>query len=242
MRSSWMASIWLVGLLVASGAWAQGTDPAADPNAAALSEADPAAPQDDPWSSPEIAAPVMGGEVVKRPHSSNVLTGGEPMSRSRAWLRTSASLAGVVALIILLAWGYRLVTGASGRLSLAGRARHPELIEKIGRVSLSPRQSLHLVRVGPQLVLIGATHDSLRALSIIEDPDLAARLAGRQAQGKADSHLAEFHRCLETETEEYDDRDRQPRDVVAFGGGGVNALKQRLAQAVQRLQVAAKRA
>jgi flagellar biogenesis protein FliO len=175
--------------------------------------------------------------VVKRSQSPvAAVGGGEALDRIPVWLRTSASLAGVVALIVLLAWGYRLVAGAGGKLSLGGGNRHPGLVEKLSRVNLSPRQSLYLVRVGPQLVLIGATHDSLRALSIINDPNLAAQFAGRHAQLGAGSHLAEFNRCLESEAGAYSGGDDRRRDGEIPDVARTVSLKQRLAQTVERLK------
>lgn len=177
--------------------------------------------------------------MVRRPRASAGSEGGEEAGRqSPAWLRTSASLAGVVALIVLLAWGYRLMA-AGGRLSLGKRSRNPGLIEIVSRANLSPRQSLSLVRIGPQLILIGATHDSVRALSVINDPELSARLAGQQAQERTDSHSAEFRRCLQGEAGVYDDGAGERQESSASGVPGVIDIRKKLSQTMRRLRGAA---
>jgi len=157
---------------------------------------------DDPWSSPEIAAPRMEGRPLPRKRDAGRGTPPTDATASRGspWLRTTGSLAAVVGLIVLLAWGYRLVAGR-GRLALSGR--RTGLIEIVGRTTLSPRQSLCLVRLGPRLVLLGLTHDAVRALDVIQDADLTARLAGQAAQRRPDSQTAEFARCLEREAQTY---------------------------------------
>jgi flagellar biogenesis protein FliO len=202
MRLPRTAYVGLFGLLAAA-AWA--AEPAALPPDESTSA--PAPPATEP-SAGSHAGAGRGTGVVKRPPAALPATArSEPASRGLAWLRTTASLAGVVALIVLLAWGYRLMTGAGGRLPRGLRARQPGLIELLGRTNLTPRQSLYLVRVGPELVLIGATNETLRALSIIRDADWAARLAGQHAAGQANSHLAEFRHCLAAEVDTYGERD-----------------------------------
>jgi flagellar biogenesis protein FliO len=139
----------------------------------------------------------------------------------------------VIALIVLLAWGYRLVTGGGARLSAMARARHPGLIEVISRASLGSRQTLHLVRVGPQLILIGATHDALRTLSVIDDPDLVARLAGKQAHQQSASRAPAFQTCLEKEARYYD---LGTGEGEVGHSGRLPGIRQKLGEAVRRLQ------
>ena len=208
------------------------TEPPVEPVAGSLAELP------DPWASPEIAAPRMDEDTVRRPQAKGVALGrGQSEAHAYPWIRTSASLAGVVALIFLLAWGYRLGTGARTRLSLTRRPRAIGVIQVISRINLAPRQALHLVRVGPRLILVGATHDSLRTLSVIEDADLVAQLAGEQAQQGDESHLAEFQRCLRGEAQAYVD----PNDASAADAptaARVLDIKQKLSQTVKRLQAA----
>jgi flagellar biogenesis protein FliO len=117
-------------------------------------------------------------------------------STGTGWLRTTASLAGVVALILLLAWGYRAAQGATRRLP-GLRGRGAGILELAARLPLGPRQSVCLVRVGPRLVLIGLTGERISALDVIDDGDVTARLAAQAQQRRPDSHTAAFQRVLE---------------------------------------------
>lgn len=157
-----------------------------------------------------------------------------PASGVASWTRTLASLAAVVGLIVLLAWGYRAVSG--GGLALA-RQRQPGLIEVLSRAALAPRQSVCLLRVGPRLLVVGMSGDRLTPLDAFVDADLAARLAGEAASARRDSRVAEFRRALENETSHYG----------ASGGGDdtgvpderlLGQVKQALAQARQRVRAA----
>lgn len=202
-----MAHGWVVGWLTVWAVGLAGPGRADSPRTVhppADGAAPPVSAPDDPWTPAELAGAPVQDELIRRRASAG--SPAAPASASgggQSWLRTTASLAGVVALIILLAWGYRLVTGGTGRLLLGARARHAGLIELLARANLGPRQTLYLVRVGPQVVLLGATAGSLTALSVIDGPDAAARLAGERARAAADSCTAEFHRCLEGAAREY---------------------------------------
>ncbi|RMF74415.1 MAG: hypothetical protein D6744_14505, partial [Planctomycetota bacterium] len=68
-------------------------------------------------------------------------SGGAP-----SWWRSIGSLAAVVALIVLLAWGYR--AAATSGWNVVGRPRRPGVVQVISHAALSPRQSICLVRVG----------------------------------------------------------------------------------------------
>jgi flagellar biogenesis protein FliO len=116
---------------------------------------------------------------------------------ARPWTRTGLSLAAVLMLILLLAWGYRQV--AAGGLRWTARGRHPGLIEVLGRTALSPRHSLCLVRVGPRLILLGVTPTSVSALDTVQNPELTAQLAGEAARRRPESHSAAFAACLESQ-------------------------------------------
>ncbi|MBK9120294.1 MAG: flagellar biosynthetic protein FliO [Phycisphaerales bacterium] len=113
-----------------------------------------------------------------------------------SWFRTTTALVAVVALILLLAWGYRAALGQRG-LPLVARPRHPGLLEVVTRTTLTARQVLYLVRVGPRLVLIGASGEALRPLHAIEDADLCAQLLGQAVSGRTESETAAFQRWLE---------------------------------------------
>jgi flagellar biogenesis protein FliO len=160
--------------------------------------------------------------------------GDEPGGSS--WLRTTGSLAAVVALIILLGWGYRAVAG--GRVPFSRRGKRPGLIEIISRTALSPKHSLHLVRVGPRVVLVGMSNDSLVALDVVDDADAAARLAGQAAERQADSHTREFSHCLEREAAGYDGRDEGLNETTTPEETRLFDVKQQLAGTIRRVRAA----
>ena len=204
---------------------------------------------EDPWSSEAIVAPRMNPPPTPArplPRKSRPIR--PPASATRdgrqtaSWFRTTASLGGVVALIVLLAWGYRTVAKNGGRLRLPLRGRQPSLIEVVGRTSLSPRQSLCLVRIGPRLVLLGLTNDAVRALDVIDDAALTAQLMGQATQSRPDSHTASFNRCLEHAADEYGPEDGQPDETVTPPEDRIIAIKEQLASTIQRLRAKAAQA
>jgi flagellar biogenesis protein FliO len=164
-----------------------------------------------------------------------------PGPRSAEWLRTSLSLGGVVALIVLLAWGYRVVTGGA-RLATTFRGRRPGLIEVVARTVLAPRHSLCLVRIGPRLVLLGLSADAIRALDVIDDADLTARLLGQMQRRRADSETAEFARCLTGQARAYESNaGTASRSGAESGDAQIIKLTRRLQGAIQRLGAAGQR-
>lgn len=121
------------------------------------------------------------------------------------WSRSLLSLAGVVGLILLLAWGYRMVMGE--RISGLGRGRRPGVIEVVSRTTVAPRQSLCLVRVGPRMVLVGISSDGMRSLDVIDDPALAAQLAGDAEGARTGSSGDGFRGVLAGEASAYKSTD-----------------------------------
>lgn len=155
------------------------------------------------------------------------------------YLRTTAALAAVVALIILLTWGYRAVAGHGGRLALLLRGRHAGLIEVVSRLALSPRQSLCLVRIGPRLILLGLAPGGVQALDVIQDPDLVAQLLGQAAQRRGDSHTAEFARCLEHYAKGPQPEPEGPDESVTPEQQQLAGVKELLADTLRRLRARA---
>lgn len=148
------------------------------------------------------------------------------------WLRTTASLAAVIAVILLLAWGYRAISGGA-RLPLR-RGRQPGALEVLARNSLSPRHALCLVRVGPRLVLIGVSPDRLTTLDVLADAEVAARLGGEAARTRSDSHAAEFERFLDREAQQYTPAD-EVDEAITPDEQRVHAIRRTLAAAAARL-------
>jgi len=229
-----MALLGLIIALVAAVPRAAAAAPATD--AAPVATQPAAASPADAWSALEPNTASAEPRPLERrrgntPQSGHSATG---TGTTQSWFRTTMSLAGVVGLIVLLGWGYRRVA-ATGTFGLA-RGRGAPLIEVVGRTALSPRHSVCLVRVGPRLVLLGCTHDSIRSLDVITDPDLSARLLGQAAQQRADSHSAEFAKCLEREAVAYQDDPSGPAEDAVPDESRLAELKQKLGGTLQRLR------
>lgn len=231
-----MATLIVLGILgLATAAAAQPTPPATDGQVGPPAATQRVPIPDDAWASPDIVAPRMDARPLPRRSAPAGRAESPPSAVRGAGFRTTLALGGVVALIVLLAWGYRVAAARGGRWS--PRVRHPGLIEVLSRAALSPRQSLYLVRVGPRLVLLGATADAVRPLDVIQDPDLTAALAGQAAQRRPDSHSAEFDRCLEREAVGYSSATGHALDELAVPEERrLAGVRQTLADAVQRLR------
>jgi flagellar biogenesis protein FliO len=233
-RSPWMALICL-GSLTTNGLALAPSRPAVKPAFSSFpaESGAPAAVEPNPWDSPEIAAPQLEDDLIRRPSAARGTNSRSSQGSGAvgSLVRTSASLAGVVALIVLLAWGYRAASGAGNRFGSRWRGAEPGLIQVLHRTSIGPRQGLGLVRVGPQLVLLGTTHDSIRALTVVQDADLAARVAGQRPQ--ANGQRAEFQACLETESRAY----TEPAPAAAGQDApGLGEVKHKLSQALRRME------
>lgn len=162
-------------------------------------------------NSPPAASPAIGG----------------------SWLRTLGSLAGVVAMILFLAWGAKSMRNVGGSNS---RPRKAGLIEVISRTSISQKQSLCLVRIGSRMVLVGVTPERLQALDVITDPDLVTGLAGEAARTQRVTEDRAFTNRLEKEGARYLEIEATPS--AAPSGESANALRDRLRNSVARLRQA----
>lgn len=91
-------------------------------------------------------------------------------SGGRGWFSTMTSLSVVVGAFLLLLYVAR-------RHLPQGTRRLPaEAVESLGRMTLGPRQELHLVRVGTRLLVIGASPQGLAALGAVDEPEEVERL------------------------------------------------------------------
>jgi len=193
--------------------------------AASLSSTDAA------WASPAVAAPDLDARPLARRAPPTPGTAG-PAVGSGGWLRTTGALLGVVALILLLGWGYRTVV-AGGLPTLRG-GRAP-LIEVVSRAALGPRQAVCLVRVGPRLVLLGMTATAIRALDVIDNAALVAQLLGEARAHRPDSATAEFNQCLERESRSYAPPSEPPA-APAPDPQRILGVRDRLAETLSRLR------
>lgn len=207
------------------------------PQAAATQPSVEAAPQD-PWASIAPSYTPQEDQILKRgkrpSKSAATADGASQPSGSTSW-RTFVALAGVVCLILFLGWGYRAMAG--GNLALLGKHRRPGVIEIVSKTSLTAKQSLCLVRVGPRMVLIGQSPDALRTLDVIADPDVVARLAGDAARKQPSSSDAEFQECLEREAREYPrPANEEMQETYTPEARRIDDVRQSLADTIRKLR------
>lgn len=257
-RTAIVAAVCCAGLFAAPGAASAAADePATPPGFTG---------EVDPWLDTRVAAPVMedrplqrsvrgearareaaessGGEqpgdgMLVRQGIGDAAAAGSGGGGATAsplksgWLRTTLSLAGVVALIVVLGYASRKLPGAQ-------RGRRPGLIQVLSRTPLTARQSVYLLRVGPRLVLVGATADRLTRLDVVDNANLAAQIAGdaqRASADSADRAARDFNKKLASEAGRYaeDDGD-DPSEAAVPSETRLLDVKQRLAGTLEKLR------
>ncbi len=93
-----------------------------------------------------------------------------PASTGSSMWRTAGALALVLGLIAAAAKWF-------GKTRAAGGAVGGGTCEVLARVKLEPRASMHVVRIGGRVILVGSAADGLTALGEIDDPAEADALA-----------------------------------------------------------------
>ena len=223
-------AILIIGLAVTSHA--QTSTPPNPPSAAGtLTDAT----LEDPWSALEPQINNGPGQVLERKRGgerSSLISQKDNLGQY-SWIRTLGALAAVVGLIVFLSWGYRAM--GAGQLGLLNRARRPGLIEIVSRTSLTPRQSICLVRVGNRMILVGQTADQLRTLDVIDDGDTVARLAGQSMGQRESSSTVEFRACLDHESRDYES---QAEDQMTTGPSkpSIESVRRGLQKTIRRVQ------
>ncbi len=101
-----------------------------------------------------------------------------------------SSLALVLGVFFLVAWGMRRAAPASGA------ALPNEVFEVLGRAPMATRQQVHLLRCGQKLVLVSVTPAGAETLTEITDPAEVDRLAGLCRQAQPNSATAAFRQVF----------------------------------------------
>jgi len=101
-----------------------------------------------------------------------------------------SSLAIVLGVFFLVAWGLRRAAPAAGTV-LPG-----EVFEVLGRAPMASRQQVHLLRCGHKLVLVSVTPAGAETLTEVTDPVEVDRLAGLCRQAHPHSATAAFRQVL----------------------------------------------
>lgn len=95
-----------------------------------------------------------------------------PRTAASGWWSTLGGLTAVVALILISAkLVRRKMPGATAALP-------GNVVQVLGRKSLDYRHTIHLVRIGSRLLILGSSQEGLRTLSEITDPVEVDCLAG----------------------------------------------------------------
>ena len=121
------------------------------------------------WAAPAFAAPAADSEKLAIPEGSaapTALSGGV----GGTLLRLGLGLVVVVGLIAAV-WYVMKRVQRSRYPSLDERG--PSLIDVVATTPIGPGRSLHLVRVGEEIVLVGSTEHSINAIARIGAEDAA---------------------------------------------------------------------
>lgn len=121
---------------------------------------------------------------------------GTPGGTSRA-PTTGHTMTTIVGALAICLGAFFLLVWVTKRNSPAGLAVLPkEVVESLGRSSLSGRQYLQLLRIGRKLVLLHVTPTGAESLTEIDDPAEVDRLVGLCQQTSAASVTASFRDVL----------------------------------------------
>lgn len=161
------------------------------------SDGDPS-PYGDPSSSADAATAAVPLSPPGRhsplplapPGRSNRTERGDRTSGLPSLVTVASSLAVVLGIFFLVAWGMR-------RAAPPGSAALPsEVFELLGRAPMAGRQQAYLLRCGNKLVLISVTAAGAETLTEITDPIEVDRLAGLCRQAHPNSATAAFRQVF----------------------------------------------
>ena len=102
----------------------------------------------------------------------------------------AGSLALVLGVFFLVAWGIRRASPAGGT------ALPDQVFEVLGRAPMANRQQVHLLRCGNKLILVSVTTAGTETLTEITDPVEVDRLAGLCRQAHPNSATAAFRQVF----------------------------------------------
>jgi len=121
---------------------------------------------------PQKITPRVPDQPAKQGTASPGTSYRERQTASTSWMSTVGWLALVVVLILAAARMFR-PKGSSVPLSLSDDA-----VQVLGRKAVDFRHTIHLVRCGSRLLVLGSSQDALSTLSEITDPIEVEQLVG----------------------------------------------------------------
>lgn len=137
----------------------------------------------------------------------------------------------VLALIAAVAMVVRKYMPAKRLLTGAGA------MDIVARLPLSGKQSLLLVKLGHQLVLVGVSPEQMASLAVIEDPEQVAAIVGRVAGSRPDSLSNSFADALGNEAGAYIE-ESEGEDSSSAAGGSVRTLLDKVRQLTRKQELA----
>lgn len=154
------------------------------------------------------------------------------------WWSTLGGLAVVIGLVLLAA------KVARKNLPAAHKTLPPEVVQVLGRKALDYRHTVHLVRFGSRLLMVGTSQEGMSTLSEITDPVEIDYLSGlckpSDPTSVAQSFTQLFHRfqgtdAAQTESDSEVERDAEPeadtdRDASQNSDPAILRLQERLQQ------------
>ncbi len=145
-------------------------------------------------------------------------------------LRSLASLAGVIGLMLLLGWLFR-------RFVLGGKGGNGHsVIEVLARSPVTSKQTLCLVKLDRRLLLVGLSPNHMASLFSFEEPDEIARIMGLLEKQSPHSISNAFDRFFNHEVQDYDDtQEGMEGDMINGDAGGetnvdINSVRWNTAQ------------
>ena len=113
-----------------------------------------------------------------------------PQSPARALTTVLSSLALVVGLFLLVVWVTRRA------MPKASQSLPSDVIEILGRAQLTPRQPMHLIRLGRKLILVSLTPSGVETITEVTEPAEVDHLLGLCQQNKEGSVSSSFRTAL----------------------------------------------
>ena len=168
-----------------------------------------AAPEPAPSLSP---LPAVERTPLGQSSSASVSSNPTPPETDSGWvLGTLTALGLVIALILLLRWGWLKM---GGRVAVGSSP----VVEVLSRTAVAPRNHVLLLRVGGRILVVGDSSAGLRTLASVEDPDEVASLLQDVTAAKPSSISGSFRQLLGNFDRDDELSDRQ---LLSEQGGDV---------------------
>ncbi len=137
-----------------------------------------------------LSPPARQSLIPLPPPGRSNLTQRSPNDGLPSMVTVAGSLALVLGVFFLVAWGIRRASPAGGT------ALPDQVFQVLGRAPMANRQQVHLLRCGNKLILVSVTTAGTETLTEITDPVEVDRLAGLCRQAHPNSATAAFRQVF----------------------------------------------